>query len=137
MTHAGMCARLPAAILATVGAFLMRSIFSLHLMCSAVGLTLLLAGSAYAGCYEGLGCSDRDRFSFEDLADGPTCDLLWRMRNEIYKERGYCFRTQRGIAVFGNAGCQYDDVALVPLNAIERDNVATIGNVEHARRCPL
>ncbi len=119
----------------------MRSIFSLRSLCSAACLTLLLSASAsrpaQAGCYDGLGCSDRDRFRFEDLADGPTCELLWRMRNEIYKERGYCFRTQRGIAVFGNAGCQYDDEAQVPMSAIERDNVATIREVERARRCPI
>lgn len=29
------------------------------------------------------------------------CDELWYARNQIYAEKGYCFRTQRARAVFG------------------------------------
>ena len=35
-------------------------------------------------------------------ARAETCDDLWYARNEIYKAQGYCFRTRRGIAAFGN-----------------------------------
>jgi YARHG domain len=57
------------------------------------------------------------------------------VRNTIYKERGYCFHTQRGINFFGNAGCQYDDVSLVPLNNVERYNVTAIKKVEAGKGC--
>lgn len=55
-------------------------------------------------------------------ARADACSDLWFGRNRIYKGAGYCFKTARAIAVFGNAGCQYDDVRDVPLS--ERDRVA-------------
>ncbi len=97
---------------------------------------LLLTGAAKADCYDVFGCSDRNYFRAADLADGPNCDFLYMMRNAIYKQRGYCFNTQRGIATFGNAGCRYDDVSQVPLNNYERANVAAIASVEKAKGCP-
>jgi hypothetical protein len=69
-------------------------------------------------------------------ARAETCDDLWYSRNEIYKTQGYCFRTQRGISAFGNAGCQYDNVEDVPLSANQRRTVAEIAREERARRCP-
>jgi len=69
-------------------------------------------------------------------ARAETCDDLWYARNEIYKAQGYCFRTQRGISAFGNAGCQYDAVEDVPLSANQRRTVAEIAREERARRCP-
>lgn len=69
-------------------------------------------------------------------ARAETCDDLWYARNEIYKAQGYCFRTRRGIAAFGNAGCQYDNVEDVPLSANQRRTVAEIAAEERARRCP-
>lgn len=30
-----------------------------------------------------------------------SCAALWHERNSIYAERGYCFKTPRAIAVFG------------------------------------
>lgn len=69
-------------------------------------------------------------------ARAETCDDLWYARNEIYKAQGYCFRTQRGIRAFGNAGCQYDAVEDVPLSANQRRTVAEIVREERARRCP-
>ena len=64
-----------------------------------------------------------------------SCSVLWEVRNNIYKENGYCFRTARAISVFGNAGCEYDDVMQVPLNGIERQNIATIQRVEKSKGC--
>ena len=48
------------------------------------------------------------------------------MRNGIYAVRGYCFKTDRGKAEFGNDGCHFDDEAEVPLNDYERANVKLI-----------
>ena len=69
-------------------------------------------------------------------ARAETCDDLWYARNEIYKAQGYCFRTQRGISAFGNAGCQYDNVEDVPLSNSQRRSIAEIQREERARRCP-
>lgn len=71
--------------------------------------------------------------------DGPefwTCNELWTERNRIYKEAGYCFRTPRAIRVFGNAGCQHDDVNAVPLSANQRRDIADIQRYETIRNCP-
>lgn len=73
-------------------------------------------------------------------APGPalaqSCGDLWVARNEIYKAQGYCFRTQRGIDAFGNAGCQYDNAEDLPLSNSQRRVVADIQREERARRCP-
>ncbi|MDX3806402.1 YARHG domain-containing protein [Bosea thiooxidans] len=69
-------------------------------------------------------------------ADPETCASLWTSRNEIYKAQGYCFRTQRAISAFGNAGCQYDNIEDVPLSANDRRAIADIVRQERALRCP-
>jgi YARHG domain len=61
--------------------------------------------------------------------------ILWEVRNTIYKERGYCFQTQKGIQAFGNAGCKYDDAGKVPLNVAERYNVNAIKKAEVKKGC--
>jgi YARHG domain len=60
------------------------------------------------------------------------CDELWGERNAIYKDAGYCFRTERAIRAFGNAGCRYDELADVPLSARQR---ADIQRQERAAGC--
>lgn len=63
------------------------------------------------------------------------CDALWGERNAIYKDAGYCFRTERAIRAFGNAGCRYDDLADVPLSARQRADIADIQRQERANGC--
>lgn len=69
-------------------------------------------------------------------ARAQSCEDLWFARNEIYKAQGYCFRTQRGIAAFGNSGCVYDEMGDVPLSASQRREIAAIQREERARGCP-
>ena len=69
-------------------------------------------------------------------AAAQSCEDLWYQRNEIYKAQGYCFRTQRAIAAFGNAGCQYDNIEDVPLSAHDRRAVADSVRQERSLRCP-
>lgn len=69
-------------------------------------------------------------------AQAQSCEDLWYARNEIYKAQGYCFRTRRGIAAFGNAGCVYDEMGDVPLSAAQRREIAAIQREERARGCP-
>jgi YARHG domain len=71
--------------------------------------------------------------------DGPEfwdCEALWQNRNQIYKDAGYCFRTSRAIRVFGNAGCQYDNLNFVPLSPVQRREIADIQRYERVRSCP-
>ena len=96
---------------------------------------LAFAASARADCYDVFGCTDQARFRFEDLANGPTCDFLYVMRNRIYQSHGYCFKTARAIATLGNENCRFRDVEAVPLSGIERANAATILSVEQAKGC--
>ena len=70
------------------------------------------------------------------FANPQACADLWTARNEIYKAQGYCFRTKRAIAAFGNAGCQYDDVEDLPLSANDHRVIADIVRQERALRCP-
>ena len=63
------------------------------------------------------------------------CDELWGERNAIYKDAGYCFRTERAIRAFGNAGCKYDELADVPLSARQRADIADIQRQERAADC--
>lgn len=105
---------------------------------------LLAAGAAapaLAECYDILGCSDRSRFSahadyLESVASGPNCAFLFTMRNTIYKEHGYCFRSGRARAEFGDAGCSVDDAGALGLSGIERANVAAITRAEASKNCP-
>lgn len=105
-----------------------------------VALAASLASPVLADCYDILGCTDKDAFSahysYLVAADGPTCDFLYTMRNLIYSQHGYCFKTARAIQEIGNAGCRFQNMADVPLSQIERNNVATIQRAETAKRCP-
>lgn len=69
-------------------------------------------------------------------AEAQTCEDLWYQRNEIYKAQGYCFRTERAIRAFGNAGCAYDNVEDVPLSTSQRRQIADIQRVERTHGCP-
>ena len=104
---------------------------ALVLACGVAGLG---AVPAKANCYEIYGCTDSSYFDAK-LLTGASCQILWEMRNWIYKENGYCFRTPKAIEAFGNSGCRYDDVAQVPLNDIERHNMTTIKSVEIKKGC--
>jgi hypothetical protein len=69
------------------------------------------------------------------VAYAQSCQQLWVERNSYYKARGYCFKTQRAIAYFGNGGCIYEDEDRVPLTRGERNRIAEIKRLERARGC--
>ena len=99
------------------------------------GATLIVSPSpARANCYELIGCTNKDYFTAAQL-EQLSRQILWEVRNTIYKENGYCFHTPRAIQVFGNAGCKFDDAGAVPMTSVERDNVAVIKNVEQRKGC--
>jgi hypothetical protein len=105
-----------------------------------VALAGSLASPVLADCYDILGCTDKSAFSahydYLVAADGPTCDFLYVMRNQIYAQHGYCFKTARAIQEIGNTDCSIQNMAAVPLSRIERNNIATIQRAEIAKRCP-
>ena len=111
-----------------------RLVLPVFLGLGAFALSLSAAVPARANCYELIGCSNKDRYKVSDLMQ-LGCQPLWEVRNWIYKENGYCFRTPKAIEAFGNSGCRYDDVAQVPLNDIERYNMKTIKSVEIKKGC--
>ena len=98
-------------------------------------LVAATATPALADCYDVFGCSNRDVFRYRDLVSGPNCEFLWQMRNRIYQENGYCFKTARAIATLGNDGCRYTSEGALPMNRIERTNVDTIKKAEGALGC--
>jgi hypothetical protein len=70
-----------------------------------------------------------------DGAATASCETLWSERNTIFKAAGYCFRTPQAIRAFGNAGCQFDDEADVPLSQRQRAQVAQIRAAERRLGC--
>jgi hypothetical protein len=100
--------------------------------------TLVAAGAgqpARAACFEsGIGCTDSHYISKSRLAP-LSCDALWTVRNTIYDERGYCFRTRRAIETFSNDDCSVSDVKDLPLNRFERTNIDRIVGVERQKGC--
>jgi hypothetical protein len=70
-------------------------------------------------------------------AYAQTCQQLWVERNQPYKNRGYCFKTQRAIEYFGNGGCSINDEGAVPLTPTERARIAQIGQQERAMGCNI
>jgi hypothetical protein len=63
--------------------------------------------------------------------DDYSCDELWKERNSIYADNGYCFTTEKAIAVFGH-GCfpPYGR-----LSALDRNLVAEVESWERRKGC--
>ena len=100
----------------------------------AFAILSLSASSAASNCYEIIGCTNSDHFDTSDL-NKLSCQTLWEVRNRIYHENGYCFRSERAAATFSNTGCSVSRAADVILNAYERSNIARIKTVEKSLGC--
>lgn len=87
--------------------------------------------SRYVGCCRTAAGSTP---ATEPVSD-TSCRGLWYERNAIFKAAGYCFRSARGIEAFGNAGCQFDDEADVPLSTRQRAQVAELRASERRLGC--
>lgn len=68
-------------------------------------------------------------------AQGDICHDLWVERNSIYKANGYCFKTGRAVAYFGNEGCMYDYESQIPMSRGERVRVRQIQSLERQYGC--
>jgi hypothetical protein len=69
------------------------------------------------------------------VANAQSGNDLWVERNSYYKDAGYRFKTARAIAYFGNAGCQYDNEAALPLSRGVRARIAEIVRLEAQYGC--
>ena len=64
-----------------------------------------------------------------------SCDQLWIVRNSIYKEASFCFKTRRAIEYFGNGGCRYQNEADIPFSAADRARITEITRLERESNC--
>lgn len=98
---------------------------------------LVAASAAQAACYENLGktgCTDAEVFPRSDLRQ-LSCENLWWVRNSIYHEHGYCFRTAKARAQFDISSCSVTDATKLKFNGFERGNVLRIREIEIAKGC--
>lgn len=68
-------------------------------------------------------------------AQGRICHRLWVERNQIYKDYGYCFKTERAIRYFGNRGCRYEYESDIPMSRRDRELIDRIQADEHRYDC--
>lgn len=68
-------------------------------------------------------------------AQEDACFRLWVARNSIFKDNGFCFKTERGISYFGNAGCMYNYEGDIPMSRYDRARIARIQAEEREMGC--
>lgn len=100
---------------------------------TAAALTVCGASTAHAGCHL-IDCVENVVITEKQVAS-KSCEDLWILRNSIYKDAGYCFKSPKAIKWFGNSGCSYDDEAAVPLNDYQRANAKLLRAVSEKKGC--
>lgn len=114
---------------------LMRNVRPLAFIVVALAYAALAAPGAQAACFEdGIGCTN-DHYIPKSRLSALSCDALWTVRNTIYDERGYCFRTARAKDVFSNEDCHVHNAADLRFNKYERANIDRIVAVERVKGC--
>lgn len=104
---------------------------------AAAFLLLALPATASAACFENLGatgCTDAETFDRDELR-GLSCQNLWYVRNSIYNDNGYCFRTRAARAEFDNSDCFVRDAGKLRFNKHEQRNIDRIARVEKEKGC--
>lgn len=100
-------------------------------------IVLSLGSAAQATCFENLGqtgCPDQETFTKAHLWS-LSCENLWYVRNSIYDEHGYCFRTKAGKETFDNSDCYENDAAKLQFNRHEQANINRIVQAEKDKGC--
>ena len=91
--------------------------------------------AANAACFEGaVGCTDNAAIPVAALQE-LSCDSLWTVRNMIFDENGYCFKSDKALLSFSNDGCSYTTMASMPLNSYETKNIQLVQAVEKQKAC--
>jgi hypothetical protein len=111
-----------------------RYAFIVRVLVIAFVLSMGISRNAHAVCYKLIGCTDADYFKEKDLSF-LSCKALAYIRNSIFSENKYCFKTQSYRQLWGNIGCRYTVPDRVPLTMIEHSNVLTIRLVEEKKSC--
>ena len=102
----------------------------------AVGIAALgLSASANAGCHL-VDCVENVFITPQEI-QSKSCEDLWILRNSIWDDAGYCFKSPRAMKHFPNETCRYADASAVPLNDYQRANAKTIQAAEAAHHCTL
>jgi YARHG domain len=70
-------------------------------------------------------------------ASAQDCQSLWVERNSYYKEAGYCFKTARAIAYFGNGGCYIYDESQIRFPPGIWARIRQIRRMERDMGCPV
>ncbi|MGZ5914806.1 MAG: YARHG domain-containing protein [Hyphomicrobium sp.] len=70
-----------------------------------------------------------------DSAKVVSCQDIWVLRNQIYKDHGYCFKTTRARNYFGNGGCWVDDESDVGLSSKKMKLVLKYKHWETVKGC--
>lgn len=91
------------------------------------------ATPAHAGCHL-IDCVENVYVKPSELKS-QSCETLWILRNSIFKDAGYCFKSERAAKWFGNEGCTHDDQSAVPLNDYQRHNIEVIEAREAEKGC--
>ena len=106
------------------------------LAAATIGFAALFTSQpAAAACFEGaVGCTDNATIPVAALEE-LSCDNLWTVRNMIFDENGYCFKTAKAKSVFSNDGCSYTTMAAMPLNSFEAKNIQLVQAVEKQKAC--
>jgi hypothetical protein len=97
------------------------------------GASILASLPVQAGCHL-IDCVEDVYVQPKELK-GSSCETLWILRNSIYDDAGYCFKTERGKAFFINDGCTHTDIQSVPLNDYQRHNVKVLAKMEAKSGC--
>jgi hypothetical protein len=111
-------------------AYALASLLALPVAVAALGGG---ASNAVAGCHL-VDCVENVYVKPHEVKK-KSCEDLWILRNSMFKDARYCFKTPRAISWFGNQGCLYDDEASVPLNDYQRHNITVIEDVEASKGC--
>ena len=85
-------------------------------------------------CYEDIGCPWQQEAKVAALRK-LSCENLAHVRNRLFHENGYCFRTKATRDMYGNAGCRFPIQAMVPLSRTERASIANVRKVEREKGC--
>lgn len=98
-----------------------------------VAATFAVPATANAGCHL-IDCVENVYIAPKEI-ETRSCEDLWILRNSIWNDAGYCFKTERAVKAFGTHNCRYPDQSAVPLNDYQRANAKTILAVETAHNC--
>lgn len=98
-----------------------------------IAAAFAVPATASAGCHL-IDCVENVYVQPQEIAT-RSCEDLWVLRNSIWNDAGYCFKSSRAVKFFGTHSCRHADQSAVPLNDYQRANVKTIRAVETTNGC--